>query len=92
MRIVGDIPHPRMKITVFNYQDKYSIKFERDLIEQIIKFRELSSNLSPSVFISKIPANLIDMIDDNISNIVNQRGQLISKLEDNSSIQFDEII
>ena len=40
MRIIGDIPHPSMKITVFKNDGKLSIKFESGLIEQIYKFRD----------------------------------------------------
>ena len=40
MRIIGDIPHPIMKITVFKNDGKLSIKFESGLIEQIYKFRD----------------------------------------------------
>ena len=40
MRIIGDIPHPIMKITVFKNEGKLSIKFESGLIEQIYKFRD----------------------------------------------------
>ena len=40
MRIIGEIPHPVMKITVFKYEDKLSIKFELGMLEHIYKFRE----------------------------------------------------
>jgi esterase/lipase superfamily enzyme len=40
MRIVGELPHPVMKITVFKNDGKFSIKFESGLVEQIYKFRE----------------------------------------------------
>ena len=40
MRIIGDIPHPTMKITVFKNDGKLSVKFESGLIEQIYKFRD----------------------------------------------------
>ncbi len=40
MRIAGDIPHPEMKITVFVMNGRYSIKFEKKLLEQTYKFRD----------------------------------------------------
>lgn len=40
MRIIGEIDHPTLKITVFKMNDKVSIKFEQNLIEQIFKFRD----------------------------------------------------
>ena len=40
MRIIGNIDHPEMKITVFKMDNKLSIKFELGLYEQTFKFRE----------------------------------------------------
>ncbi|MEO1262267.1 MAG: hypothetical protein AAFZ15_25905 [Bacteroidota bacterium] len=40
MRIIGNIDHPNMKITVFKMDNKLSIKFELGLYEQTFKFRE----------------------------------------------------
>jgi hypothetical protein len=40
MRIIGEIPHPVYKISVFFASDRISIKFEDGLLEQIYKFRD----------------------------------------------------
>jgi len=40
MRIVGEIDHPFIKITIFKMDDKFSVKFETGQIEQIFKFGE----------------------------------------------------
>jgi hypothetical protein len=40
MRIIGNIEHPAMKITVFKMDNRLSVKFETGLYEQIYKFRE----------------------------------------------------
>ena len=40
MRIVGDIEHPRLKITVFKNDGRFSLKFENGLLEQTYKFRD----------------------------------------------------
>jgi hypothetical protein len=40
MRIIGSIPHPLMKITVFAMNMKYSVKLEMGQMEQIFKIRE----------------------------------------------------
>ncbi len=39
MRIIGSIPHPVFKITIFKMDNRLSIKIEDDLYEQIYKFR-----------------------------------------------------
>jgi hypothetical protein len=37
MRIVKELPHPRFKITVFNWNEKYIIKIEDGHLEQSYK-------------------------------------------------------
>jgi hypothetical protein len=38
MRIIGNIPHPDMRITVFHMNDKFIVKFEAGPMEQVYKF------------------------------------------------------
>lgn len=40
MRIVNEIIHPACKITIFSWNSKYLIKFERSLLEQTYKVPE----------------------------------------------------
>lgn len=40
MRIIGQIEHPQIKITVFKTDNRFLIKFELGLYEQTYKFRE----------------------------------------------------
>ena len=47
MRIVGDIEHPRLKITIFKMDERYSIKFESGLYEQTYKIRSSETINSP---------------------------------------------
>jgi hypothetical protein len=37
MRIVGEIPHPDCKITLFSWNNRYLIKLESGLLEQTFK-------------------------------------------------------
>lgn len=37
MRIIGNIPHPSIRITLFMMNEKYIIKFEAGPMEQIFK-------------------------------------------------------
>ncbi|MGB3780718.1 MAG: hypothetical protein WA960_20305, partial [Tunicatimonas sp.] len=41
MLVIGEIPHPACKITLFSWNAKYLIKLERGLIEQTFKVPEL---------------------------------------------------
>lgn len=38
MRIVGNIPHPDIRITVFHMNGKYIVKLEAGMMEQVFKF------------------------------------------------------
>jgi hypothetical protein len=40
MRVVGEIPHPQLKITIFNWNNRYLIKLERGSFEQTFKVSE----------------------------------------------------
>ena len=39
MRILGQIPHPIIKISVLALNDKFILKLEYDLLEQVYKIR-----------------------------------------------------
>jgi hypothetical protein len=40
MRIIGEVEHPRLKISIFRNDGRFSIKFESGLLEQIYKLRD----------------------------------------------------
>ncbi|GHN03147.1 hypothetical protein WSM22_46360 [Cytophagales bacterium WSM2-2] len=40
MRVVGEIPHPVLKITLFHWNNRYLIKLEAGLLEQTYKIHE----------------------------------------------------
>lgn len=40
MRIIGEIPHPACKITLYHWNNRYLIKFEQELLEQTYKVQE----------------------------------------------------
>lgn len=41
MRIIAELPHPQCKISLFNMNQKYIIKFEQGTLEQSYKLSEL---------------------------------------------------
>jgi hypothetical protein len=41
MRILAELPHPACKITLFNMNQKYIVKFEQGQLEQSYKLSEL---------------------------------------------------
>lgn len=40
MKIVGNIPHPQMTITVFMMNEKFIVKFEAGPMEQVFKLSQ----------------------------------------------------
>lgn len=40
MRIIGEIPNPHMKITLFHWNNRYLIKLESGFLEQTYKISE----------------------------------------------------
>jgi hypothetical protein len=40
MRVVGEIPHPELKITIFHWNNRYLIKLEAGLFEQTYKIHD----------------------------------------------------
>ena len=41
MRVVAEIPHPDLKITVFSWNQKYLVKMEKGPFEQTYKIGEM---------------------------------------------------
>lgn len=41
MRVVREIPHPEVKITIFHWNNRYLIKLEAGMFEQTFKISEL---------------------------------------------------
>ena len=40
VRVIGEIPHPECKITLFHWNNRYLIKLEQGLLEQTYKIPE----------------------------------------------------
>lgn len=41
MRIIAELPHPECKISIFSMNQKYIIKLEKGIFEQVFKISEL---------------------------------------------------
>jgi len=68
MRVIGEIPHPEIKITIFHWNNRYLIKLEAGPFEQTFKIEEydLSSeeelkNVINETFIAQALARFTDM-------------------------------
>ena len=92
MRIVGDIPHPKMKITIFKMNDKLSVKFETGLVEHIMKFRDGSPLHDLSALKAALKPDSLNEVFQNLRVDVEFRAQLEKKAIIDIEDQFDEII
>jgi len=94
MRIIGYIEHPELKITVFKMNNKISVKFESELLEQTYKFRTSSlldkmenvQKLVDPPFIDEVEKEMLELKKIRSESLV-RRIQEIEKQE-----EFDEII
>lgn len=89
MRIVNYIEHPRLKITIFNHNAAFSVKFEAGKMEQIIQFREGEMHSDTDV-IDFVKGKVLESIDKHFYNISESRV-LFSKLKSTDD-EFEIII
>ncbi|MEZ5058785.1 MAG: hypothetical protein R2879_17255 [Saprospiraceae bacterium] len=93
MRLVGEIEHPVMKISIFKMGERFSVKFEHKGVEVTYKFsNEEGANdlarlkeMMDEDFIKKVGKQIHEMIPIRLEKI---REYLPEPLEN----EFDEII
>lgn len=81
-----------MKITVFKMNDKLSVKFEKNLVEHIIKLRESSPLNDIELLKSSLQKELLQNIESSIDQHAALRAQLEEDNTDDEFPEFDEII
>lgn len=64
MRTVAELPHPDFKITIFNMNQRYIIKFEQGAIEQTYKISEMD--------IVEGVNGIFELIDETFLNTINE--------------------
>ncbi|MCH2199123.1 MAG: hypothetical protein MK081_10095 [Flavobacteriales bacterium] len=71
MRVVAEIPHQVMKITVFSWNEKYHIKFEVGTYEQTYKIAQLDVTgldevkaMVDDAFCTKVLERFVEMRSD----------------------------
>lgn len=92
MRIIGDIPHPTMKITVFKMDNKLSVKFETGLYEQTFKFRE-SDELNDFETMKKlVDDQLMNEVLENFAKMHHSKNGALGRFLPKGESEFVEII
>ncbi len=91
MRIIGNIDHPTLKISVFRNDNRISLKFENAQYEQIFKMKESISSVedaqrfADATFCKNVETHFIAMHQNKIDAL--QRF-----LPSNEKNEFEEII
>lgn len=90
MRIVSEWSYKHLKITVFHYNEKYSLKAEDSLMEQIYKFRDGQINSLGDIE-SKIKPTFYDRVIQVFEEMKSNRNSIFVE-EMNDEDEFDVII
>jgi hypothetical protein len=93
MRIIGNIEHPILKITVFKMDNKFSVKFESGLYEQTYKFRS-SDAISGLESIQKVvDATFCEEVLQELNRMHQRKNQAMARtLPQEVDTEFEEII
>lgn len=92
MRIIGNIDHPSLKITVFKMDNKLSVKFETGLYEQTFKFRE-SDELSDFTSMQQlVDKKMIEEVLENFAKMNRSKNEALGRFLPKEMAEFEEII
>jgi len=92
MRIIGEFDLEDIKVTVFKMNEKLSIKFEKSLIEQIIKFRDGSGVNTLEEAKSFCNADILGAIKSSFEALNQSRYQSILEMQGSKEDDFEDII
>jgi hypothetical protein len=91
MRIIHEIDRGRLKVSVFRMGEKTSVKFEKDLNELIIKFRD--GSLEDEVLVNQfLTEDILVHYESLLDNASHTKIDRLIKLEEDKGIIFPEII
>ena len=92
MRVVGEIDHPRLKITVFKNDGKFSLKFEGGLLEQIYKFRDDARLGSVEDVKRMVDTDFIEKIEDILRGMKTAQLSAMERAFPIDAEEFDVIL
>lgn len=81
-----------MKVTFFKMNDKLSVKFEKNLVEHIVKLRDSSPLNDIDKLKTSLSPEVLSKIESSIDSHVAIRAQLEEDILDDQLPEFDEII
>lgn len=92
MRIIGEFDAGDIKITVFKMNERISIKFEKNLLEQTYKFRDGSAIGSLEDAKTYCSEHTITEINDVFDAMSKSRSRSLNSMIENQEEKFDVIV
>lgn len=93
MRIIGYIDHPILKITIFQMENKFSVKLESGLLEQTYKFRTGEGINNLEDIRRLVDEEFLEAVLEEMGRMRDiQRHTLERSLPDGQEDEFEEII
>lgn len=92
MRVVGDIPNPYCKITIFKTTSRFSVKFEQGQFEQTFKFRTGDAINNLHDVKSIITEDFANQVLAHFETMGNIKKQAFAKYIEDTLDEFDTII
>lgn len=92
MKIVGSIPHPFLKITIFKWNEKFSVKFEAGVLEQTYKFRDGEGVDSLKDVLNLVDDTFIQNAAGHMAIMQQTRQSALLRFNPPQENEFDEII
>lgn len=93
MRIIGNIEHATLKITVFKMDNKFSVKFESGLYEQTYKFRSSDAIKGLEDIQKMVDAAFCEEVLQDLNRMHQRKNQAMARnLPQEISSEFEEII
>ncbi len=91
MRIIGEFVIGEIKASVFKYNERISVKYEKYLLEQVFKFRD-GSNVQNVDDVKNFSANIETKLNVIFDMMAKLRAERLNELQSEALDSFDEII
>lgn len=92
MRIAGYITHPILKITIFQMENKFAVKFEDTTLEQTYKFRQGNGIDNVADIRQLINEGYIKEVQKLLSSMRTLQLNKLQELQHNDDDEFEDII
>jgi hypothetical protein len=92
MRIAGYIDHPILKITIFQMENRFSVKFEDPHLEQTYKFRQGPGLESVADIKRLIDASFMNKVIEQMRTMRKLQVDTLRRRTEEAEDEFDDIL